>query len=216
MAPRRKTFKNVHSSETSSSLSLILIRTLSSVAIYFCTKRNKMTHALKTFPLFSSLPLEIRRKIWFHSLPGPRTLLLGLNTTPTPSTATQKRLRSVLRSRRPKSSTKYVAAPASYGGHQPSILSVNRESRAEALQYLTPLFDAYWNLEIDTAYFELAQGDNSKEEVTLIREMREAGYLSVFKHIAIDWMLWWWEASTKTMEFQVTFKNRFTNRYEHP
>jgi hypothetical protein len=93
---------------------------------------------------------------------------------------------------------------------------VNRESRAEALQYLTPLFDAYWNLEIDTAYFELAQGDNSKEEVTLIREMREAGYLSVFKHIAIDWMLWWWEASTKTMEFQVTFKNRFTNRYEHP
>lgn len=114
------------------------------------------------------------------------------------------------------SGSKYVAAPASYGGHQPAILSVNRESRAEARRYLTPLFNAYWNLDIDAPYFELPQGDNSKDDVTLPKEMREAGELDMFKHIAIDWLIWCWERATSTMEFKVTFRGRFDNKYEHP
>ena len=97
-------------------------------------------------------------------------------------------------------------------GLEPAILSVTRESREEALWYLTPLFYIYWSLEIDAPYFKLPQGDNSREEVTLIKETKENGHLDKFKHIAIHWMLWWWESWTPTMEFQVTFRDHFNNR----
>jgi 2EXR family len=166
-----------------------------------------MPPSLNMFPLFSSLPLEIRQKIWFYSLPGPRTILI----TPNPNSLPGKTARGTHLG----SESKYVAAPASYGGHQPAILSVNRESRAEARRYLTPLFDTYWNLDIDAPYFELPQGDNSKEEVMLPRAMREAGELDMFKHIAIDWFIWHWEDATRTMEFQRTFGRRL-NYFEHP
>ncbi|KAH8744576.1 hypothetical protein BGZ57DRAFT_719052, partial [Hyaloscypha finlandica] len=120
---------------------------------------------LQTFQKFPELPLEVRQKIWRHALPGPR----------------------VLQVIREKSSTKYRAKPASYGGHQPSILSVSRESREEALRFLTPVFNAYWNLEIDAPYFEIKSNDD--DAVTRLAQMTRAGMLRDFKNIAIDWNL---------------------------
>jgi hypothetical protein len=81
---------------------------------------------------------------------------------------------------------------------------------------LTPLFGAYWNLEIDAPYFELPEGDNSREEILLIKQMREAGQLDAFKHIAIDWLIWRWKWATHTMEYQVTFGTAVRDAYVHP
>lgn len=140
------------------------------------------------FTLFSALPLEIRQKIWHYAPPGPRVLLVKLKA------GSPQRI-----SRAGGFKANPTTCPAFYGGHQPAILSVNRESRAEALRYLTPLLETYWNLEIDTPYFELPEGDNSRNEVLLIPQMRQAGQLDTFKHIAIDWMIWRWKASTHSM-----------------
>jgi hypothetical protein len=146
---------------------------------------------LQTFQKFPELPFEVRQKIWRHALPGPRAL-------------------HVIRE---KNSTKYRAKPASYGGHQPSILSVSRESRKEALRFLTPVFNAYWNLEIDAPYFEIKSNDD--DAVTQLAQMTRAGMLRDFNNIAIDWNLWLWEMATYTMEFKVTFGDRFKG-YKHP
>jgi hypothetical protein len=150
---------------------------------------------LKEFLLFSSLPLEIRQKIWHYSLPGPRALLITRNTAQAQAPPLlSKILFSIFKhpsSRRP--SSKYVVAAASYSGKQPVILSVSHESRVEALCHLTPLLGIYWNLHINMPYFELpvpAGNDSSEHAVILIQEMRSAGKLDVFRGIAIDWVLW--------------------------
>lgn len=157
------------------------------------------------FHQFPSLPLEIRQKIWFLALPSPRVLHIK-----------QKAGYPTRISKAGGFTANPTTSPASYGGHHPSVLSVNRESRTEALRSLTPLFGAYWNMDIDAAYFELPEGDNSRNEVLLIAEMRKAGLLDAFKHIAIDFMIWQWRAATYTMEFQVTFGAAVRNVYEHP
>lgn len=149
--------------------------------------------SLKEFSLFSSLPLEIRQTIWHYLLPGPRALLITRNTDQyQASRSLAKRLFSISKHRSSaRSSSKYAIAKASYGGKQPAALSVNRESRAEALRHLTPLVGIYWNLAIDVPYFELA-GDNISDElgVTLLQEMRLSGQLDIFQGIAVSWALW--------------------------
>jgi hypothetical protein len=177
-------------------------RQLSSIlSLDFLAKQSKMT----SFTLFPSLPVELRQKIWLYTLPGPRVLLIK-----------QK-------AEFPKTISKvggFTAHPttsaAAYGGRHPALLTVNKESRGEALRYLTPLFGAYWNLEIDVPYFELPEGDNSRNEVLLIPEMRKAGLLDAFKHIAIDWMIWQWDMATYTMEYEVSFGTLVRDAYEHP
>lgn len=155
------------------------------------------------FTPFLLLPREIRNLIWLYTLPGPRTLLITRNPPPrlalrAPATAkpnTMGKLVAKFRHERPPTppqrprllcSSKYVVAPVSYGGRHPIILSINRESREEALRHLTPLFNAYWNLEIDAPYFEW----DPEEDMLLTREMRLAGELDVFKNLAIDWTIW--------------------------
>lgn len=145
------------------------------------------------FPQFSLLPIEIRRKIWALSLPGPRVMLV---------------------TRSASYSGKYVTSPASYGGHQPSILHVNSESRAEALTKLTPLFGAYWNLDIDAPYIEAT--DYSQLSNTQLAEMRQKGVLKQFKHLAVDWTIWNWESGSNSMEFRCCFSDGRFDSYEHP
>src|ERR1700710_858643 len=146
--------------------------------------------SLREFPQFASLPLEVRQIIWFHALPGPRVLQIKRNAS-RPPTSISKKIFSVFSRRRLRMWPDYVISAASYGGHQPAILSVNRESREEALCYLTPLFGIYWNLDIDMPYFEMPTGYKSREEDRLIiQTMRAAGELDSFRCIAIDWMFW--------------------------
>lgn len=150
---------------------------------------NQNTKPLTKFTLFPSLPGEIRQQIWLYDLPGPQVMLMRRNLSPTPKPRSCYSLRSILRPQKPKYWSKYAVHPASYAGHLPIILSVNRESRAEALLFLTPLFYAYWNLEIDKVYFESSPRHNKGENAltaTLLSEMREAGELDMFKHIAIE------------------------------
>lgn len=87
------------------------------------------------FPLFPQLPIEIRRTIWFHALPGPRVLQLDRARHRRDRTSPVRPLHSV----RSLPQNLYTITAASYGGHYPNILSVNRESRLEALYFLTPI-----------------------------------------------------------------------------
>jgi hypothetical protein len=150
-----------------------------------------------TFPKFPILSLEIRRKIWFHALHVPRVLHI------------------LLKPQEPGLYT-IVVSPASYGGYQPPLLSVNRESRAEALRYLTPLFGMYWNLEVDAPYFEIPHGDDMREEVTWLRRMRMLGVLAPFKRLAVDWRIWDWGPRGRTMEFRACVPRGLVENYEHP
>ncbi|CZR61920.1 uncharacterized protein PAC_11817 [Phialocephala subalpina] len=152
---------------------------------------------------FSDLPVEIRKKIWLLTLPGPRVL----HVVHHPKTIQTCRHAPSTQSLMP------VVTPASYGLHHPAILQVNYESRSIALSKLTKICDVYWNLEIDAPYFEIKDDDD--DAVCLLAEMRKAGELKQFKNIAVDWKLWMWELSTRTMEFRVTFGGRFEG-YEHP
>ncbi|KAH7314304.1 hypothetical protein BKA65DRAFT_376743, partial [Rhexocercosporidium sp. MPI-PUGE-AT-0058] len=119
------------------------------------------------FPRFSEFPLEIRQKIWRETLPGPRVLLIGISNSKRKS---------------------YATKPASYGGHHPALLSVDRASRAEGLRFLTPKLGAFWNFEIDTPYFEIK--DKADDNVVTLAQLRRERILDDFKNIAIDWMLW--------------------------
>jgi hypothetical protein len=154
------------------------------------------------FSLFPKLPLEIRLEIWSLSLPlGPRVLQVIRTLPPSTSQNRHGTLGQAL----------YKVRPASYGGHQIPILSVNRESRAEALQYLTLLWGTYWNLELDAPYFEIR--DNWDDCVTLIPELQKQGELDRFKNIAIDWKLWDWNGGRPVRPHQLM--DRFAV-YEHP
>lgn len=155
--------------------------------------------SLTDFTLFSSLSLEIRQLIWYQSLPGPRALLItryGAQAEVQPE-ASRPLWKTLFAKFKPQKTTarrpypKYTIAAASYGGKQPVALSVSHESRAEALRHLTPVLGIYWNLEIDMPYFEQSVSDVYREDaVTLIKEMRLAGELDIFRGIAIDWVLW--------------------------
>ncbi|KAK0118366.1 hypothetical protein ONS95_012654 [Cadophora gregata] len=145
-----------------------------------------------SFPQFPNLPLEIRQKIWRETIPGPRVMLITLSKSK-PGIATTK--------------------PASYGGRHPALLSVDRVSRAEGLRILHPRFNAFWNFDLDIPYFEIK--DNSDDNVVLLAQLAREGLLNEFRTIAVDWMLWRWQMATQTMEFRVTFGNKFGG-YEHP
>jgi hypothetical protein len=157
-----------------------------------------------TFSKFPLLPKEIRQQIWYHALPGPRVLLVKRSTL-THSNGQY---------------TSNTTAPASYGGHQLPILHVNQESRHEALRYLTPLWDTYWNLSLDTPYFELQETcweikSGEFYAISEMSEMRRWGELDRFKNLAIDWRLWEWEREIQMPDYQSRFGRRF-DRYEHP
>lgn len=113
---------------------------------------------------FSSLGLAIRQKIWALTLPGPRVLQIDSTKG---------------------AAGEYVTSPCSYGGRHPVALSVNRESRDEALRHLTWKFGAYWNLELDTIYFE-ARKEEYDVTASCLRRMAREGLLNCFNDLAID------------------------------
>jgi hypothetical protein len=150
------------------------------------------------FSLFPKLPPEIRLEIWRLSLPGPRVLQVVRTL---PSTASPDHHGAL-------GQAQYKVRPVSYGGHQIPILSVNRESRAEALQYVTLIWGTYWNLDLDAPYFEAR--NNGDDSVNLIPELRKKGELDRFRNITIDWTLWDWNA------YPVRHQFRDRLGYEHP
>jgi len=133
---------------------------------------KKKSNPPSTFPLFPSLPLEIRLKIWSHALPGSRAIHIYPrygNVTPSLSSLT--------------------TVAESYGHRHPSILSVNRESRQEALRYLRPLLRAYWNVEIDIPCFEGPFHQGTLDATTVVRLLRETGELAAFRRLGLDWRM---------------------------
>lgn len=73
----------------------------------------------------------------------------------------------------------------------PIALVVNSESREEALRYLTPVFNCYWNLTIDVLYIEPPPGTNASKAMEQIHDMRIQGLLNDFKNLALDWHCWY-------------------------
>ena len=64
-----------------------------------------------------------------------------------------------------------------------------KESRAEALRYLTPKFDAFWNLDIDTIYLEVKKW-GADDAIKMLSDMRKRGLLDCFKNLALDSDIW--------------------------
>jgi hypothetical protein len=145
--------------------------------------------SFKKFTLFSSLPLECRQRIWYYALPGPRALLIKRNIHYVPPPKSKIMFSISRRLYNPKRWSKYIVDTASWGGRHPVILSVNHESRTEALHHLTFLLGTYWNLDLDSPYFEFsgAQAGDWYRDLMLVKEMRVAGELDAFRNIAFDW-----------------------------
>jgi len=128
------------------------------------------------FALFPYLPPELRRKVWAFAVFIPRVLQI----VHTPVRVGNAGLRP------PMSLCKVL--PASYGGYHPAILSVNHESRIEALFYLTPLWGEYWNLKTDVPYIQWKQR-NEHYWLETISALQKSGELDRFEHIVLDWTL---------------------------
>lgn len=150
---------------------------------------------------FSDLPFELRTKIFRFTLPGPRVLHIirpevGIQTVRTS-------LNNLLKKHgpAPEPSSPFTVSAASYGGKHPSILSVNRESRTEALKHLIKHLGVYWNFEIDFPYFEIHE--LSDKRAMFMTEMFRAGLLAPFHNIAMDSMVWGWPESTRSQEFRL-------------
>ena len=125
-----------------------------------------LTPSLASFPLFPLLPPEIRDHIWALSLPSPRVLKArGSNTIYGPD-------------------TKYQVSGCSIGGAHPTILSVNQESRAEALKHLTCRFRGYWNLKLDFLYIAVEKWCQSQAWMQLA-DIVERGLLEGFRNLAL-------------------------------
>lgn len=133
---------------------------------------------LSSFSLFSSLPLEIRNDIWDLTLPGPRVI----RVIPNPRWATDY--------------VRYITKPASWGRHHPVALSVNRESRQEALRCLKPMFNCYWNVRIDILYIESdpdvrkSSRNSPWTQYELLCDLQDEEVLGGITSIALDWALW--------------------------
>jgi len=132
---------------------------------------------------FGDLPFELRAKIWKYTIPGPRILHVVHDY--------------VHRSEAlPYGEREFRATPASYGLHHPVVLSVNRESRKEALRFLVKHIGAYWNMETDIAYFENLEAGHG-EKVETFSEMYRAKLIAPFHNIALDATIWTWFASAR-------------------
>jgi len=82
-----------------------------------------------------------------------------------------------------------MTSSCSNGGNNPVILSVNRESRAEALRHLTLKFKTYWNLEIDFLYIDVRLHWPS-DSLHQLKNMRREGLLNDIKNLAFDSVIW--------------------------
>lgn len=146
-----------------------------------------------SFPQFTQLIPEIRAKIWALLLPPPRVILVQQvtklieagsapnSTTPTPFGVT---LRSISTPNQEVGFEKeYRASSISYGGKQPVLLSICKESREEALRTLTLRFKTYWNFKEDYLYIE-----SRREQVLedMPGNMRKKGLLDGVSNLAFD------------------------------
>jgi hypothetical protein len=118
---------------------------------------------------FSSLPIEIRQKIWGLTLPASRIIRVipvSLTSKATPAKA---------------STPTYKSLASSWGGIVPQALHINRESRSFAFTHLTECFNCYWNFDIDILYVEtpfLGQIDAASKQ---LYDMRKRGLLDGVK-----------------------------------
>jgi hypothetical protein len=133
--------------------------------------------ALTTFHLFPTFPREIRNRIWKHSLPPPRILHVR------PQRGPYEGFNHL-------SGETYYTTKPSYGGRHPAILFASRESRSEALRYLTKKFEAYWNFEIDTLYLEHREPAGIHDAMNQLLNLRARKMLGGFKHLALEWGSW--------------------------
>lgn len=146
------------------------------------------------------LPYELRTKIFGLALPDPRVLHIIRKTPKASSGSFNRRVGSKsTESRTDGFPCPFTVSAASYGGKHPAILSVNRESRAEALKHLTRYLGVYWNMELDFPYFEIH--DIRDKEAMWMTDMHNAGLMKPFHNIAIDVIMWRWKISSSTMEF---------------
>ncbi|KAH6678226.1 hypothetical protein B0J14DRAFT_317586 [Halenospora varia] len=139
---------------------------------------------LTSFHLFPLLAPEIRAKIWALTLPAPRVILIEpeINKPPVnPDVWTYTKRAYMFQGH----SKTYIASIKSYGGSHPTLLSVCRESRGEALSHLTLKFKAYWNMKQDIPYVEVKRF-GWMEAMEMVQDMRTKGLLDDFDKLALD------------------------------
>lgn len=147
---------------------------------------------------FSTLPLEIKQRIWKLTLPASRIIRV-IPATPTSkeeSTENPASSSNTASSSSPISlpdlpaTPSYKTLPASWGGTIPQALHINSESRAFALTLLTERFNCYWNFNIDLLYVELPFLGQAGAASKQLYDMWKRGLLNGVKHLAVDWEMW--------------------------
>ncbi|TAQ88822.1 hypothetical protein B7494_g2847 [Chlorociboria aeruginascens] len=132
-----------------------------------------MSDRQRSFTPFTQLAPALRNKIWFLTLPDARVIHVVSTRSPNAPISLKP--------------ISFVAPSYSWGGQHPALLSVNRESREFGLQHLTPMFGCYWNFKRDALYVEVRQGENPREAVGALNELRKRGMLDDVRHLAIEW-----------------------------
>ena len=125
---------------------------------------------LTTFPLFPTLPIEIRLKIWSIALSHPRMLTIKCNKEP-------------YQPFKPRAVVSWTS-----DSPPPSLLSVNRETRYEALALYAPYFRTlfapnriYIRWELDVVRFAdgviMYLGDKERGLIQrMVLETKDCGY----------------------------------------
>lgn len=159
---------------------------------YNAPQKSILTPCHTSFPQFTRLLPEIRAKIWALLLPPPRVISIkqiwksisAQNSTTIP-TRFGVTLKSTPTANGAVVEKAYRACPISYGGKQPILLSICKESHEEALRSLTLRFETYWNFEQDYLYVE-ARPYTSENTLGY---MRKEGLLAEVKNLAFDHMM---------------------------
>ncbi|KAF7955691.1 hypothetical protein EAE96_004617 [Botrytis aclada] len=131
---------------------------------FFGPKDKKILKVVK-FHLFQNLPIELRKRIWWYSLPGPRVIQLY-----------------------------WVEGECWSNGEQPAALHICQESRGTALEDYklafrseSSLATTYFDYNVDTLY--LGVGSVPHRGVEIVRMLRDGISrcdLDLVQHVAVD------------------------------
>lgn len=153
---------------------------------------------------FSTLPIEVKEKIWKLTFPASRIIrvILAQQDSEKPASSSQtsalksaestleSKLNTVLSLSPTSEGQKYKTLVASWGGIFPQVLHTDRVSRALALRHFTERFDCYWNFDVDIVYVELPFLGHIDAANKQLYDMRLQGLLDGVKHLAVDWEMW--------------------------